>query len=67
MTSGYTATYRPETLFSEPGWAYSCFHNGREIFNGWSRGSKREAESEVRRGIANREALHGAANAQGAN
>lgn len=56
--TGYRTTiYRQERLFGEPGWTYECLYNGRVVFEGWTRGSKRDAESEVRRGIANREAL----------
>jgi hypothetical protein len=53
--TGYTAVYRAERLFGEQGWSYSCFFDGHVVFEGWSRGSKREAESEVRRGINARE------------
>jgi hypothetical protein len=54
---GYTAHYWPETLGGEPGWSYECLTGGRVVFEGWTRGVKRDAEHEVRRGIANREAL----------
>lgn len=58
---GYTAHYWPETINNEPGWSYECLFDGRVIFEGWSRGKKRDAEFEVRRGINNREALLAAA------
>lgn len=54
---GYTAIYRAERLLGEPGWTYQCLFNGQLIFEGWTRGSKRDAEAEVRQGIDAREAL----------
>jgi len=55
----YTAIYRSERLLGEPGWTYQCFCDGLLVFEGWTRGAKRDAEAEVRRGIH--------ARAQGAN
>jgi hypothetical protein len=57
---GYTATYKPETIAGEPGWSYQCFCDERLVFEGWSRGAKRDAEAEVRNGIRNRNHLLGA-------
>lgn len=57
MSNSYTATYKPETIGGERGWSYECFCDGRLVFEGWSRGAKREAEADVRNGIRNREAL----------
>jgi hypothetical protein len=53
----YTATYEPQTVNGEQGYWYRCFAGGRLIFEGWSRGKKREAEAEVRNGINARDAL----------
>jgi hypothetical protein len=60
MTGSYTAIYRAERCANESGWTYQCLYNGRLVFEGWTRGAKRDAEAEVRRGIDARETLRGA-------
>jgi len=57
---GYTAVYEPATIGDEHGWSYEVRCGGRVVFEGWSRGKKRHAELEVRRGIDAREALRSA-------
>jgi hypothetical protein len=57
MKKTYTATYEPRTMGGEAGFWYRCHADGRLIFEGWSRGSKPNAEAEVREGINAREAL----------
>lgn len=54
---GYTATYKPETIRGEAGWTYSCFCDGKLVFDGWTKGKKRDAEAIVRKGIENRNAI----------
>lgn len=53
----YTATYKHQTICGEAGWSYVVTCDGRLVFEGWSRGRKRDAEAEVRNGIRNRDAL----------
>lgn len=65
--TGYVTHYRQERLGDELGWTYQCLYFGRVVFEGWTRGKKSDAEQEVRRGIANREALIACAQQQGAN
>lgn len=57
----YSATYEPSFMNGDAGCWYRCFVDGREIFNGWVRGKRGNAESTVREGINAREALRAAA------
>lgn len=62
----YTATYEPRLMAGEPGYWYRCFVGDRGgsrrlVFEGWSRGRKHHAETEVRHGINAREALRATA------
>jgi hypothetical protein len=59
MKNSYTATYEPDRILGEDGYSYTCYCNGVVVFEGWTRGKKRDAEAEVRNGIMNREALLG--------
>lgn len=56
----YSATYEPQIVYGEAGYWYRCYVGGRLIFEGWSKGKKRDAEDEVRNGIDAREALRSA-------
>lgn len=53
----YTATYKAETIAGEPGWSWHLFSFGRLVAEGWTRGKKSEAETEVRTAIAARDTL----------
>lgn len=61
MKKTYSATYEPQIMNGEHGFWYRCFAAGRLIFEGWSRGKKHLAETEVRNGIDAREALRACA------
>jgi hypothetical protein len=56
----YTAEYEPAIIGLEPGYYYRCYCGGQLAFEGWTRGKMRDAEEDVRRSIAEREALRGA-------
>jgi hypothetical protein len=56
----YTFTVRPEVLCGESGWTYAVSFDDREVFGGWSRGSKGNALDEIREGIRARESLRSA-------
>lgn len=62
----YKTTYKRESVAGEIGWTYIVSCSGRVVFEGWSRGAKREAQVEVRNGIINREALLGCVAAKAA-
>jgi hypothetical protein len=51
MIPGYSVTYDRETICGDPGYSYRVFCGPRLVFEGWSRGSKRDAEADVREGI----------------
>lgn len=53
----YTATYKAETIAGEAGWSWHLFAFGRLVAEGWTRGKKSEAETEVRTAIAARDTL----------
>ena len=55
--SNYTATYKPQKMNGEPGWSWWLFADGRLVAEGWCRGKKTDAETEVRTTIAARDTL----------
>lgn len=58
---GYTATYEAQTLTGQAGWAWKLFADGRLVAEGWTRGKKSEAETEVRIVISARDTLRACA------
>ncbi len=56
-SKSYTIRYWEQTMCGEPGWSYDVSVDGRQVFEGWSRGRKKHAIDDVRAGILARETL----------